>query len=225
MDYLLLARRRSNSASKITIFTTGTNGVDRECFVYEPIAENRIYLSLPYLKNCYHFIISNESAKIMKQSNHTFPDSMRPLKTSQYESLYGVLKSLGIIEFSCESDLNGFIFGNGSSDELSNCSSNKHGFGIEVKRFLRLNTNSSKWLAQILDLLMVKKLKLFLYGFTRIFFRLEISCWDRFVDLKELVKICLRFYDDQFCVFKCPVSCEFLERMRIWQIEKLHLFL
>lgn len=214
-EYFLLSRRKVNSMSKIKIYTHRNATIEDECFRFEQsISRDYIYLSLPYLQNCFHFALTNESGR-------TFANFEQPLDTISFETLHGVLASLGVIEFSFEcKHSNCFVLASRIENVTNTCSIDKNTFGFEIKKFYSNNKTNVDWLHTIGDYLMQKNFKLFLHSYSKIHLRIEISCLDSLQDMLDLVDECLKFYDGEYCVFQCSEKCDYEHKVSVWQLNR-----
>lgn len=217
-EFFLLVRRKPSSASTLKLFTIRSDGREDECFrLNKSLSDGHetIYLSLPYLKKCYHMAISNRTRDV---SEHKFENFEQPIDSISLEILHGVLSSLGVIDFSCASGQDGLVLANHSE-----CVQRQAGLiELEFKRFdVHFDTNYSEWLSAIRHALIARRFKLVLHSYTEIRMRLEVSCLDRLSDLVELVEQCMRFYGDESCQFKCTSECD--SRQSVWQLGRFGL--
>lgn len=70
------------------------------------------------------------------------------------------------------------------------------------------------------EILVMRQFKLALYDITNIHSRLEISCYDRLNQIFEVLDECFEFYNNEFCLFKCPNECNFTVNDFVWQFKK-----
>lgn len=177
---------------------------EEDCFRFETIESSLSYISVPYLKNCFHFSVSssNQTPTLVSFSSQLF-------NSINTDILKGVLNSLGVINFNCDPNDCGL--------ETSVLNSSIH---IEIVRFFQSTGMNSSWLNSVNELLMVRKQKLTLHGLTKIHSRLELTCHDRFADVSSALDECFSFYVNKHCEFKCPLECDFTTKDTVWQVNR-----
>lgn len=190
----------------MNIFTMINEKREEDCFRFEAIESSVFYISIPYLKNCFHFSASSSSS----DQTHTLISILsQPFNSINTDILKGVLNSLGVISFNCDPNDCGL------ETPILNSS-----IRIEVVRFYQSIGMNSSWLSSVNELLMVRKQKLTLHGVTKIRSRLELSCHDRFADVISALDECFDFYENKHCEFKCPLECNFTTKDTVWQVNR-----
>lgn len=210
-NYYLLSRRKSNSASNLKIYTTRYSGINSPCFHFEETNDLQlIYISIPYLENCYYFTIYNQS---LVHNNRKLLNSELSLEFISLQTLNDVLNSLGISEITCDQN-NSTSPNFFTSAKNLNCSN-----GFVLKKFFHLAVESSHWLGKLKRYLSTTFYALMLHSYSPIHLKLEISCWDSFEDVADLIEKCLSFYDGEHCAFECNSDCGLVQNS-VWQVQR-----
>jgi hypothetical protein len=199
-----------------------------KCFAYREISDRLVLLSLPFLNKCLHLTLFvnfesfNTSLSEIYNKGENVDHRISSLKVDEF---YGILSSIGIIDIECELFLENLkekshvFLALNSSDNFLNCSSGL--FRIKaLSRFtssdLEMKTyaisNFTHFLHKFNDIL------LSIHSYTPIEKILLLNCEQTAQETLNLIEECMIFYDEEYCVFKCPKTCIRNNRKNLWQL-------
>ncbi|CAF0956476.1 unnamed protein product [Brachionus calyciflorus] len=194
----LLVRRKESFSSILKTRLLGTQNLS--CFSLS--LNSDVSISLPFLDKCFHF-----------RNNLNQNNTLTTISSIDTEYLNEVLNMIDIIQVSCSQDVLNF------SKILINSESSCNSLDIVKKRNFDLRINDWKWkLWSVLN----NSSSLILQNYTSVEKILELNCYDSFLKIQDLIEECQKFYDDNYCKFKCPDNCDFdkdQNQVLVWQIE------